>query len=68
MLRLSDDWAFANETRSKSWDFRMVENELKAAVEKFNARRYAAYYPDFAIGETIRLLSLSILHSKKPKI
>ncbi|KAH7698718.1 Protein FARL-11, partial [Aphelenchoides avenae] len=47
--RLNDDWAFANETRSKSWDFQMEERELKAAVEKFNSRRYSHLYPILAL-------------------
>jgi len=38
--RLNDDWAFANETRSKSWDFQVEEGELGLAVKKFNQRRY----------------------------
>lgn len=38
--RLNDDWAFANETRSKSWDFQMEEGELGMAVKTFNCRRY----------------------------
>ncbi|KAI1708150.1 striatin-interacting protein 1 [Ditylenchus destructor] len=38
--RLNDDWAFANETRSKSFDFQVEEGELGLAVKKFNSRRY----------------------------
>lgn len=38
--RLNDDWAFANETRSKSWDFQIEESELGMAVKMFNCRRY----------------------------
>lgn len=38
--RLNDDWAFANETRTKSWDFQAEEGELSVAVKRFNARRY----------------------------
>uniref|UniRef100_A0A915CZG2 Striatin-interacting protein 1 n=1 Tax=Ditylenchus dipsaci TaxID=166011 RepID=A0A915CZG2_9BILA len=38
--RLNDDWAYANETRSKSWDFQVEEGELGLAVKKFNSRRY----------------------------
>uniref|UniRef100_A0A914EH44 Uncharacterized protein n=1 Tax=Acrobeloides nanus TaxID=290746 RepID=A0A914EH44_9BILA len=49
--RLNDDWAFANETRSKSWDFQSEERELKIAVEKFNSRRYAHLYPVLAIDQ-----------------
>uniref|UniRef100_A0A1I7Y4Z8 Rab-GAP TBC domain-containing protein n=1 Tax=Steinernema glaseri TaxID=37863 RepID=A0A1I7Y4Z8_9BILA len=48
--RLNDDWAYANETRSKSWDFQMEERALKYAIEKFNARRYGHLYPNFALG------------------
>lgn len=47
--RLNDDWAYANETRSKSWDFQNEEAALKTAVEKFNSRRYAHLYPAFAL-------------------
>ncbi|VDN04503.1 unnamed protein product [Thelazia callipaeda] len=47
--RLNDDWAFANETRSKSWDFQNEEAALKTAVEKFNSRRYAHLYPALAL-------------------
>ncbi|TMS35402.1 hypothetical protein L596_002813 [Steinernema carpocapsae] len=48
--RLNDDWAYANETRSKSFDFQMEEKTLKYAIERFNARRYAHIYPNFALG------------------
>uniref|UniRef100_A0A0N5ASD9 DUF3402 domain-containing protein n=1 Tax=Syphacia muris TaxID=451379 RepID=A0A0N5ASD9_9BILA len=48
--RINDDWAFANETRSKSWDFHNEESALKAAVERFNSRRYAHLYPVLALG------------------
>ncbi|CAG9529784.1 unnamed protein product [Cercopithifilaria johnstoni] len=47
--RLNDDWAYANETRSKSWDFQNEEAALKTAVERFNSRRYARLYPAFAL-------------------
>lgn len=47
--RLNDDWAYANETRSKSWDFQNEEAALKTAVERFNSRRYASLYPAFAL-------------------
>ncbi|VDK81481.1 unnamed protein product [Litomosoides sigmodontis] len=47
--RLNDDWAYANETRSKSWDFQNEEAALKTAVERFNSRRYAHLYPAFAL-------------------
>jgi hypothetical protein len=30
--------AFANETRSKSWDFQMEEGELGLAIKRFNTR------------------------------
>ncbi|CAD5222791.1 unnamed protein product [Bursaphelenchus okinawaensis] len=44
--RLNDDWAFANETRCKTWDFQMEERELKLSIEKFNSRRYSHLYPE----------------------
>ncbi|EFO21343.2 FAM40A protein [Loa loa] len=47
--RLNDDWAYANETRSKSWDFQNEEAALKTAVERFNSRRYARLYSAFAL-------------------
>ncbi|VDK70322.1 unnamed protein product, partial [Onchocerca ochengi] len=47
--RLNDDWAYANETRSKSWDFQNEEAALKTAVERFNSRRYSHLYPAFAL-------------------
>uniref|UniRef100_F1KTD6 Protein FAM40B n=1 Tax=Ascaris suum TaxID=6253 RepID=F1KTD6_ASCSU len=47
--RLNDDWAYANETRSKSWDFQSEEAALKTAVERFNSRRYSHLYPAFAL-------------------
>ncbi|VDD87427.1 unnamed protein product [Enterobius vermicularis] len=47
--RINDDWAFANESRSKSWDFETKEAALKAAVERFNSRRYANLYPALAL-------------------
>lgn len=47
---LNDDWAYANETRSKSWDFQSEEAALKTAVERFNSRRYSHLYPAFALG------------------
>ncbi|VDM44675.1 unnamed protein product [Toxocara canis] len=47
--RLNDDWAYANETRSKSWDFQNEEAALKTAVERFNSRRYSSLYPAFAL-------------------
>ncbi|CAD5232207.1 unnamed protein product [Bursaphelenchus xylophilus] len=46
--RLNDDWAFANETRCKTWDFQMEERELKLNVERFNSRRYSHIYPELA--------------------
>ena len=48
---LGDDWAYANETRTKSWHFRNMEADLKTAVERFNARRYGKMYPAFKLGE-----------------
>lgn len=68
-FRLNDDWAFANETRSKSWDFQMEERELKTAVEKFNSRRYAHLYPILALGNALRVcnfLTLSVLDDDEP--
>ncbi|KAL3995626.1 hypothetical protein ACH3XW_26620 [Acanthocheilonema viteae] len=47
--RLNDDWTYANETRSKSFDFQNEEAALKTAVERFNSRRYARLYPAFAL-------------------
>ncbi|MFH4974115.1 hypothetical protein AB6A40_000824 [Gnathostoma spinigerum] len=47
--RLNDDWAYANESRSKSCDFQNEEAALKTAVEKFNSRRYSRMYPTFAL-------------------
>ncbi|KAI6220493.1 Striatin-interacting protein 2 [Aphelenchoides besseyi] len=47
--RLNDDWAFANETRCKSWDFQMEERDLKSAIERFNSRRYGDLYPELTL-------------------
>ncbi|KAF8360723.1 farl-11, partial [Pristionchus pacificus] len=49
---LGDDWAFANENRTKSWHYRNIEVDLKAAIEKFNARRYGKMYPAFAVDDS----------------
>ncbi|GMR36932.1 hypothetical protein PMAYCL1PPCAC_07127, partial [Pristionchus mayeri] len=51
---LGDDWAFANENRTKSWHYRNIEVDLKAAIEKFNGRRYGKMYPAFAVDESER--------------
>jgi hypothetical protein len=48
--RLNDDWAYANDTRNKQWDYQNEENDLKLAVEKFHSRRYAKLYPQFKLG------------------
>ncbi|CAJ0586092.1 unnamed protein product, partial [Mesorhabditis spiculigera] len=47
--RLIDDWAFANDSRSKSWDFQADEQSLKVLIERFNSRRYSKLYPAFAV-------------------
>ncbi|KAI6174647.1 DUF3402 domain-containing protein [Aphelenchoides bicaudatus] len=44
--RLNDDWAFANETRCKSWDFQIEERDIKGEIERFNIRRYGGIYPE----------------------
>jgi hypothetical protein len=33
---LTDDWAFANETEKRPWEYRGCENELKKQCQKFN--------------------------------
>lgn len=38
--RLNDDWAHANDTKTKSFDFQQEENELTQAIRRFNSRRY----------------------------
>lgn len=63
--RLNDDWAYANETRSKSWDFQNEEAALKAAVERFNSRRYSHVYPAFALGTTLQ--NIWATHMLNPK-
>ncbi|CAJ0930010.1 unnamed protein product, partial [Mesorhabditis belari] len=47
--RLADDWAFANDPRSKSWDFQTDESSLKSLIERFHSRRYSKIHPAFAI-------------------
>ncbi|KAI6243068.1 Striatin-interacting protein 2 [Aphelenchoides fujianensis] len=47
--RLNDDWAFANETRCKLFDFQMEERDLKNAIERFNKRRYNNSYANAGI-------------------
>uniref|UniRef100_A0AC35G057 Uncharacterized protein n=1 Tax=Panagrolaimus sp. PS1159 TaxID=55785 RepID=A0AC35G057_9BILA len=47
--RLNDDWAYANDTRNKQWDYQNEEKDLKLAVEKFHSRRYAKLYPQFKL-------------------
>ena len=49
--RLNDDWAYANDTRNKQWDFQNEEKDLKLAVERFHSRRYSKLYPQFRLGE-----------------
>uniref|UniRef100_A0A0K0FLW9 Uncharacterized protein n=1 Tax=Strongyloides venezuelensis TaxID=75913 RepID=A0A0K0FLW9_STRVS len=41
--RFIDDWAFANETKCKSFDYVNAEGDLKNNVEKFIQRRYRTY-------------------------
>ncbi|CEF61235.1 Striatin-interacting protein 1 homolog [Strongyloides ratti] len=41
--RFIDDWAFANETKCKSFDYLNAEQDLKNNVEKFIQRRYQSY-------------------------
>ena len=38
--RLNDDWAFGNDVDSRPWDFQAEECSLRAAVDRFNNRRY----------------------------
>ena len=38
--RLNDDWAFGNDVDSRPWDFQAEECALRAAVDRFNNRRY----------------------------
>ena len=38
--RLNDDWAFGNDVDSRPWDFQAEECALRAAVDRFNHRRY----------------------------
>ncbi|XP_059091844.1 striatin-interacting protein 1-like [Tigriopus californicus] len=38
--RLNDDWAFGNDVDSRPWDFQAEECALRAAVDRFNQRRY----------------------------
>ena len=33
---LTDDWAFANETEKRPWEYRGCENELKNQCSRFN--------------------------------
>ena len=33
---LTDDWAFANETEKRPWEYRGCENDLKKQCQKFN--------------------------------
>jgi hypothetical protein len=53
-FRLNDDWAFANETRCKSWDFQAEERQLKGSIERFNMRRYGHMYPDQAFSTDVK--------------
>lgn len=39
--RLNDDWAFGNDVDSRPWDFQAEECFLRAAVDRFNHRRYS---------------------------
>uniref|UniRef100_A0A0K0EQN6 Far11/STRP C-terminal domain-containing protein n=1 Tax=Strongyloides stercoralis TaxID=6248 RepID=A0A0K0EQN6_STRER len=41
--RFIDDWAFANETKCKSFDYLNADQDLKNKFEKFIARRYHNY-------------------------
>lgn len=38
--RLNDDWAFGNDLDARPWDFQAEECTLRAAVDRFNNRRY----------------------------
>ena len=61
--RLNDDWAFANETRCKSWDFQAEERQLKLAIEKFNFRRYGHIYPELAISVDVKGTCFLLINS-----
>jgi len=43
--RLNDDWAFGNDVDSRPWDFQAEECALRAAVDRFNNRRYNKVAP-----------------------
>ncbi|XP_047737827.1 striatin-interacting protein 2-like [Hyalella azteca] len=38
--RLNDDWAYGNDPDARPWDFQTEECSLRAAVDRFNTRRY----------------------------
>nr|CAG4640664.1 EOG090X01YQ [Eulimnadia texana] len=38
--RLNDDWAYGNDLDARPWDFQAEECALRAAVDRFNSRRY----------------------------
>jgi len=48
--RLTDDWAYGNDLDARPWDFQAEECALRAAVDRFNSRRYgdvSKMLPDF---------------------
>ncbi|XP_054284472.1 striatin-interacting protein 1 [Macrosteles quadrilineatus] len=47
--RLNDDWAYGNDLDARPWDFQAEECALRAAVDRFNTRRYStsSLDPDF---------------------
>ncbi|CAI5442469.1 unnamed protein product [Caenorhabditis angaria] len=46
--RMTDDWAFSSDIKRKC-DYQKEDNLIKASIERFHSRRYAKYYPQFAI-------------------
>ena len=49
--RLNDDWAFGNDVDSRPWDFQAEECSLRAAVDRFNNRRYNKVSGDQVSGQ-----------------
>uniref|UniRef100_A0A6A7FTZ4 Striatin-interacting protein 1 n=1 Tax=Hirondellea gigas TaxID=1518452 RepID=A0A6A7FTZ4_9CRUS len=44
--RLNDDWAYGNDPDARPWDFQTEEFSLRAAVDRFNTRRYHHPFPE----------------------